>query len=356
MTACGFGGMCVSQEGTMKFTTPKFLVSLGITLIVGILAVAGLRALGVIGTAVDPDDPAVLVKQATQALEAVRQRQPGERRPASYDMVLAPLDKLVQQTRSLLESDEYDPVTSYEKLRSLALPIIDLATQADAQARSETGFLAKEYRFNAQKGEACQYLANAMWERINRRLPPPTGYFNEGVQYPPHEMEELRRVMDMGIAASPQNADLFYIRGVVNRAEGLFGPAARDLERAVEIDGEYVGAWNVLGLVCIALKEFDKAEDALERARALSLSIAERMKTPPNEEYTAILYNLATFHEGLASFYARENRIAPTVESQRLLQRHAGEARRYFEEFLQREPSGSADAKAVQSKLQALPR
>lgn len=340
----------------MKFTTPKFLISLGVTFIVGILLVSGLRAFGIIGTSVSPDDPAQLVKQATEALEAVRVRQPGERRPASYDMILAPLDKLLGQAKELLESDTYDPVSSYEQLRSLTLPVIDLATQADAQARSETGFLAKEYRFNAQKGDACQYLGNAMWERINRRLPPQTGYFNEGTRYPSHEMEELRRILDTGIAAEPQNANLFYIRGVVNRAEGLFGPSARDLERCVDLDNENVGAWNVLGLVRIALKEFDKAEDALERARALSLSIAERTKQPPNEEYTAILYNLASFHEGLASFYGRENRITPTVEAQRLLQRHAGEARRYFEEFLRHEPSGTSDAKTALAKLQALPR
>ena len=340
----------------MKFTVPRFITALAVTLILGILIVSGLRNMGFIQSAAKPDDPEVLVKEATAALEAVRNRQPGDRRPASYDSVLAPLDKLLTQTKTLLESEGYDPVADFEKLRSLTLPIIDIATQADAQARTETAFLTKEYRFNAQKGEACQYLANAMWERILRRLPQQKGYFNESASYPPHEMEEVRRILDAGIAASQQNADLFYIRGVVNRAEGLFAPAARDLESAVAIDNEFAAAWNVLGLVRINLKEFDKAEEALERSRVLELEIAERTKSEPGAEYISVLYNLASFHEGLAAFYGREYRMTPTVESQRLMQRHASEARRYYEEFLRHEPATSADATLAHAKLQALPR
>lgn len=341
----------------MRFSSLGFIKALVITVFVGLIVAAVLNSFGYIDLRREPEsEPEKLIREATANLEAVRQRKPGERRPASYDSVMAPLDKLLQQTQKLIQGDTFNPVADFEKVRALTLPVIDIATQADRQARSETGLLAKEYRFNAQRGEASQYLATVMWERINLRLPQQTGYFNEGASYPPTEMNELRKVLDAGIEAAPQNGDLHYIRGVVNRAEGLFAPAARDLERAVDIDHENVGAWNTLGLVRISLKDFDKAEDALERARALALDRAERFKLDSGEEYTAIIYNLGTFHESLAAHYSRENRVSPTVESQRLLTKHSAEARRYLQEFLSREPSDSQDAKTARAKQQALPR
>jgi tetratricopeptide (TPR) repeat protein len=141
----------------------------------------------------------------------------------------------------------------------------------------------------------------------------------------------------------------------VNRAEGLFGPAARDLEAAVEFDPGLSSAWNVLGLVRIALREFDGAEEALERARAVEARIMEETGARPGGEYLAILYNLASFHEGLASFYSREYRMTPTVEGQQLMERHSAGARKYFEEFLKYEPAASPDAEEVRTKMAALP-
>lgn len=340
----------------MKIFSFKIIISFIITVLAGIILVAILGSTGLVELPGEPEsEPAKLVREATANLEAVRQRKPGERRPASYDSVMAPLDKLLQQTQKLMQSDTFNPVDDFEQIRTLTLPVIDIATEADRQAKTETGPLAKEYRFNAQKGEACQYLANVMWERINRRLPAQGNYFGDGVPYPPTEMNELRKVLDTGIEAAPQNGDLYYIRGVINRAEGLFAAAARDLERSVDINHEYAAAWNTLGLVRISLKEFPKAEEALERARALALEEARRFNVEPGEEYTAILYNLALFHEGLAAHYVRENRMEPTVESQRLLTRHSAEARRYLTEFLTREPAGSPDARTAQVKLQGLP-
>lgn len=339
----------------MRLTLSGFLKGFVPILLLGILAVALLRSMGYLSPKAAVDDPQELVREATENLEAVRRRRPGDRRPASYDSVMAPLDKLLQATKKLLENESYDPVADFDKMRSLTLPVIDIATQADRQARGETDFLVKEYRFNAQKGEASQYLANAMWERVNRRLPARDGVLDERAEYPAEEMTELRRVLNQGLEAAPENRELWYIRGVVNRAEGLFAVAAKDLERAVELDRGYVAAWNTLGLVRISLKEFDQAEEALERARAISLDAAKQFSTEPGAEYAAVVYNLAMFHEGLASFYNRENRIAPSAESQRLSARHASEARRHFEEFLKREPSDSADAKSARARLQALP-
>lgn len=342
----------------MRFTPVKFLTTLAITLFIGFIVVAGLRAVGLVGKPgpAAANDPEGLLQEATDALVAVSQRTPGERRPASFDSVLAPLDKVLKITNDLVNGDNFDPVRDYERVRSLTMPVINIAEKADAQARNETGFMIKEYRFNSQKAEACQYLAATLWERINHLLPESTGFFDEGPTYPANDMRELRRILDAGIEADPENADLLYNRGVVNRAEGLFVPAVRDLEHAVGINQDMASAWNVLGLVRINLKEFDKAEDALERARAAALKQAQNFnQDDPGPEYTAILYNLASFHENLAAFYNRENRITPTVEYQRLTVEHSDNARRYYQEFLTRDPPTSPDAQSVRTKLQSLP-
>lgn len=341
----------------MSFSKVRFIKTLIFTLFLGFMILAALRAFGFIGSGPGgTNEPAELIRRANEGLEAVRKRQPGERRPAGFDAVLAPLDGLLKQCRTLMESESFDPVRDYDKIRSLALPIIDIATKADNYAKTEKGFMTKEYRFNSQKAEACQYLAATLWERINARLPETGGgYFNESPTYPAGEMRELRRILNEGIQSDPESGELFYTRGIVNRAEGLFAAAARDLERAAAITPEMPGVWNTLGLVYINLKDFAKAEDSLDRARAMALRQAEDFKLKdPGPEYTAILYNLATFHEGLATHYSRENRITPTVEYQHLAQRHAVEARKYFQDFLLREPASSADAQAARVKLQGL--
>ncbi|MDR1745450.1 MAG: hypothetical protein LBS30_06830 [Planctomycetota bacterium] len=333
----------------------SFIRALAITFGIGIVAVGALRFFGVIGDSRNPNDPAELIRQATESLEAVRLRTPADRRPASFDSVLTPLDNILAQSRDLLRSDAYDPVNDYEKLRELTIPVIHIATQADSLARAETGMWTKEYRFNSQKAEACQYLANALWERINRQAPSQDGFFAaDAPAYPLADMVELRRILDTGVQADPENTELLYARGILNRAEGLFAPAAKDFDQALSIRNEFPGAWNTLGLTRIALKEFDKAEEAFERAREQVLGQAEKLGQDPGTEYSAILYNLAMFHENLAAYYARENRMAPTVEYQRLLARHADGARRYLEEFLQHEPAESPDAEIARTKLRAL--
>lgn len=339
----------------MSFTSSGFIRGAIIALLVGVLAYGVLKSFGYVGQRIDEDDPAVLAKTALQALDAVKNRQPGDRRPASYDAVLAPLDKLLRQARDTLSSPDFNPVNDLEKIRVRANSVIDIASQANNQAKTETGPLAKDYRFNDQKAEACQYLATALWERLLASRTR-TSSSLENPPYPARELDELRRVIEQGLSAYSENRTLWYLRGVMNRAEGLFAAAASDLERAVAIDAQFAEGWNVLGLVRISLKEFDKAEEALERAKALVLEEARRLDAKPGPEYTAILYNLATYHEGLAVFYNRENRITPTVESRRLLARHSEEARRYLEEFLALEPAGSPDAQTASTKLSGLPR
>lgn len=341
----------------MTVSPGKFFKGFAFALPICLIGYMGLRFLGPFAPSNNPETPAALAAKASEALAAVKRRQPGDRRPASYDSVLAPLDLLLRQARDLVHSETFNPETDLAALRARTVPVMEIATRADAQARTETGPLAKNFRFNDQKAEAAQYLAAALWERIMAARPPRPrdAAATEGAPaLPQPEMTELRRVLDEGLKADPGNRELWYIQGVVNRAEGNLVTAAKDLEHATTIAPDYAAAWNVLGLVRIGLKDFDAAEEALERAKTLALEEAKQANAPPGAEYAAILYNLGTFHEGLAAFYDRENRVAPSVESRRLAARHSAEARKSLEEFLRFEPADSADAQDARARLRTL--
>lgn len=339
----------------MAFNTGKFMRTLFVVVLAGILVLAGVDRFTNFGKSDAVADPADLVRQAREALDAVRRRQPGDRRPASYDAVLAPLDRLLAQARNLVRDVGYDPIADYQKVFDITDPVINIAGEAHQQALTETGPLAKEFRFNQQKGEASQYLASAMYSRMTARLERSTLPGEQSPRLPEADVAAITRVLNTGLEADSDNPTLYYMRGIIQRDNGIFAAAARDIEKSLEIDSENADAWNVLGLIRINLKEFDKAEEALEKARSLILSQAEANKSNPGEEYTTTIYNLARFHEGLAAFYARENRMSPSAENQRLANRHGGEARKYFREFLDREPPDSPDAKLARRLLDGLP-
>lgn len=332
---------------------PKGLI-IGVLFAIVLALVA--RHFGLVRAQPEPGTPVELARQAMAALDAVKKRQPGERRPASYDAVMKPFDQLLEQAKTLLSSESYHPENDTDKVRALVAPVLDIAPLAVRQARSETGPLVKEYRFNDQIGEACQYLASSLWRYAEARRAASTGRSGETPPPPQATMNELRQVLDKGLEADPNNRDLWYLNALVHREEGLFPAARSDLERAINIDPEYAEGYNTLGLVLISLKEFDKAEEAYLKARELVLAQAKEQGLEPGPEYAAILYNLASFHDNLATFYNRENRINPSTENRRLLTHHVAEADKYWREFLTREPPESQDARAARARLQALPR
>ncbi|MDR1612837.1 MAG: tetratricopeptide repeat protein [Planctomycetota bacterium] len=339
----------------MKFTAPGFVGTLIVAVFSGLLVLAGAYRFFGLGGTQREDDPEALAKRANNALEAVRNRTPGERRPASYDAVLHPLDRLLQLAREKIHSLDYDPIADFDEIFAAANPVIAVAAAANAQAQTETGPLAKEYRFKSQKAEAAQYLAAALWNRTVARRGVSADFGKTGEPYPSADIERTLSVIKEGLDADPENRALWFLRGSVHRAAGLFAAAARDLERTLEFDPRDPEAHNALGLVYIDLKQFDKAEEHLEKARAGALAIAGESGANPGADYTAIIFNLGRFHEGLAAFYARENRLAPGVENARLMQKHSGEARKRLGEFLGREPSGSPDASLARRLLDGLP-
>ncbi len=341
----------------MSFDVGKFFRMFAIVLLVGILAIAAMERFSdwsFFGSE-ETQAPASLVAQAQEALEAVRNRTPSDRRPALFDSVLTPLDKLLSQAKDLVGNLEYDPIRDYQKLYDLTDPVIKIADEANQVASNQTGFWSRDYRFNEQKAEACQYLASGMWSRAQAKQAGSPSQRDESSRMPESEINAVLRIINMGLEANPENATLWYMRGIVNRANGLFAAAARDLEKALELNPHNADAMNVLGLVSINLKQFDKAEEYLEKAREEPLSQAKKTNMQLGEEYTTTLFNLARFHEGLAAYYARENRMSPSPENQRLLSKHAAEARKYFAEFLQREPPDTQDARTARRLMDGLP-
>lgn len=302
---------------------PAFLVAM-------VLLAAAYKVLGW-GGGVPEGDPAALAESAREALEAVKARDlKTTMTPAKYDSILLPIDQMLREAAAKLQSPGYDPVRDAEYIRARTEPIPRIADDAHRQALSETSFLKKEYRFMQQKGDACRYLAASLWnflETMHGRRDPGTPFLPT-----PQDSEKILGILDQGLDAAPENKFLWYLHALVERAGGAFGTAASNLGKALEIDPDFIAAWNDLGLVQINLKQFDKAEESLERARDLAEKAYTAAKVPPGEDYVTALMNLADFHDALASYYAREARVQPGEEVDRNLRRHEEAAQKYADE------------------------
>lgn len=341
----------------MTFSLSGFFRGFFPVLVLGVVILGGVYRYFGLGGGKQESDVATLAGEARSALEAVRERRPGDRRPASYDAVLRPLDRLLELAKADLTAPDGDPDLVLRSVSEKIAPVIEIATAANEQARLETGPLKKDFRFNDQKGEAYQYLASALWNRLSAKAQAlKRTDLGETSRPDPADMDELMRAIDRGIEAAPDNYTLYYLRGSANRLGGAYAAAARDLERALDINPDSVEALNALGLVWIDLKQFDKAEETLVKARNKAVEVARANASSPGEDYTTVLFNLGRYHEGLASFYAREDRRAPgSAANASDLRRHAEAARKYFDEFLSREPPDTPDARLVRRLRDGLP-
>jgi tetratricopeptide (TPR) repeat protein len=277
-------------------------------------------------------DPADLAAQARKALDAVKERDlKTTMRPASYDSILMPLDELLREIRAKIEEPSYDPLTDYEYIRARAEPIPEIADAAHRQALSETTFLKKNYRFMEQKGDACRYLASSLWNYLEAKH----AEGRTGTAFVPTvaDSDKLLAILKSGIDADPQNKFLWYLQSLVERTGGGFAAAQKSLEKALEFDPRFIAGWNDLGLVFINLKDFDKAEFALVKAKNLAAEAYSKSGTAPDGEYLTALMNLAEFHDALASYYGHETRVHPTEEGERELARHRAAADQYAEEI-----------------------
>lgn len=308
------------------------------------------RYLG-LGAASDrQESAAALAKQAKQALEAVKARDlKATLRPARYDAILMPLDSMLRIARDSLQSPTYAPVEDYDTIRAYCEPVINIALEAHNQAQSETAFLRKDYRFMQQRGDACQYLATAMWNRLEAVHEGSAA----GSDFRPTlgEAEKLYAVLNAGIEADAENGQLWYLRGVLGKASGTFAAARDDLRRALELNPGNASAWNVLGLVLINLQDFDAAERAFETAAEQSADQAERAGVPPGVEYATALFNLARFHEALTDHYQSAGRMDPSPENQEALRRHRDGAVDALNKIVATSPAGSPERQEAQKML-----
>ncbi|MDR1534604.1 MAG: hypothetical protein LBU64_05830 [Planctomycetota bacterium] len=266
-----------------------------------------------------------LAGRAERALEDVRRRDlKATLRPARYDSVLAPLDEMLRLARRIGDAESYDPVADYPRIAAYCEPVMRIALEAHRQARRETSFLRRNFRFMRQRGDACQYLAAGLWNRLDAlsRRSPGSRFAEGGFQPSPADSEALFAVIDAGLEADSENKQLWYMRGTLNRANGVFAGAERDLRKALDLDADYAAAWNVLGLVMINLREFKRAEEAFAAAAEKSSRGAEAAGVPPGPEHTAALFNLARLHEGLLSHYSRLEPTDPDPENKREMSRH----------------------------------
>jgi tetratricopeptide (TPR) repeat protein len=291
-----------------------------------------------------------LAKQAREALEAVKERDvtPSStlRIAAPYDAILAPLDKLLGLAREAAEGEERNPIEEYDRIRATVQPVLDIAPLAHAQSQTETGTFRKDYRFMAQKGEACQLLASALWNRLEA-VHRQSAAGREGGRFVPEpaDTERLYAILRDGLEADPGNKALWHVRALVERVNGAFGRAESDLRRALSLDSQFVPAWNDLGLTLINLRRFDEAGEAFANARDRAAAAAKSTGRPVGPEYAAALLNLADFHLGLAEHYRREMGVDPgDRDNQDRLKAHLAGAAEATKELLDAMPPDSPEA------------
>lgn len=310
-----------------------------------------------LGSGAGQESAASLAKQAEESLAAVKQRDlKATLRPAKYDGILEPLDRMLRIVKDLLLDPSFNPVRDYEKVRSYCEPVMRIALEAHNQAQRETSFLRKDYRFMQQRGDACQYLATTMWNRLEaiHSESPADGNGDDVFRPTLADSEKLYAVIDAGLEADPENRHLWYLRGVLGKANGTFAAAEEDLRKAILLDSGYAAAWNVLGLVMIRLQKFGEAEKAFGAATEKAREAAERAGTPPDAEYFAALGNLARFHEALIVHYERAERIAPSSENKEELLRHRSGAEAALRDILSATPAGSPEHQDAQKRLSDL--
>ncbi len=303
--------------------------------------------------------PASLVQQAQDALQAVKDRKlDSTLRPAKYDGILLPLDALLKIAKTRLEAADYDPVRDYRPIAECTAPVREIAQDAHQQSQLETSFLKKDYRFLEQKGDAARFQAAALWNKLEAEQaqkqsvhlngPPPA--FVPSVK----DSEELYSLLSGGITAAPENKFLWYLRSVVRRANGAYAEAERDLRRALDLDGDFVAAWNDLGLLRINLRQFDQAEQDFTKAKDKAEEAARFAKVRPGDDYFAALLNLANLHQALAAYYARAGRMDASEENRAALARHVRGTREAAAAILAAAPEGSPyarEARRLESEL-----
>lgn len=342
----------------MEMTKMGFVRGLVIA-VLALVAVGGTlyKFLGLDAAKKNEEKPAVLVAQAWDALKDVQERDlKTTLRPARYDAIMMPLDRMLQQARDRLDGDSYDPIGDYEYIHAHTEPILEIADAAYQQAMGETSFLKKEFRFMEQKGDACRYWATAMWNRIeaeHRRRQYESGRDDGAFVPEAADSEKLLGIIGTGIDAAPQNKFLWHLRALVERSSGMFAASRNSLERALERDPTFIAAWNDLGLTLITLHQFDRAEAALVKAMELSREAYDKAGMDPGQEYLVALMNLADFHSALATFYRREVRVNPGEENNELLRKHTAAAERYTREVLAIVPRDSPDARKFKQLLES---
>lgn len=290
-----------------------------------------------------------LIDQAENALEAVKNRKPGERRPPSYDQVMTPLDKLLAIAKTTIDKPNYDSSIDFNQVNEITNAVIDIAHRGFLQAQTETGLANKPYRFPDQEAEACRYRAIAMWRRLEIRIAQDSAHKPGGGRVTPLESEAtaILQVVQTGIDAQPRDAWLWYIKGLVNRSTGAFASASQDLQKAVEIEPDFAPAWNTLGLVYIHLKQFDQAEEAYTKAKDAARKKDQEAKVKPGPDYSAAVYNLGVLHGELTGYYASENRRQSTPAGKAEFNRHRDAAINAFNEYTAIVSPGDPDLPAV---------
>ena len=335
----------------MPFQTRAFIRSLLLALLVIVLALAAITRFSGIEFWETQPDVAALVAEAETVLEEARGKPSGDRNSVDYLAIRLSLETLLDRARNLGGRMRISSPKSFEPVLELTAPVIRMSSEALALPDAMTS--EEGMRLRKQKAEACLLRARAIWMQILSDREPVM--VHHGQEEGGEEIAALLRVIDDGLAAEADNIDLRRIRAAVNNLSGRFADAVDDLQAILAVYPAESGNWNILGVLLTQLKRYDAADEALLQARRLVLARAAADKVKPGAEYATIVYNLARLHEGLTRQFARDNRLTPSADNQRLYVKHLAAARLYFTEFLELEPRKSTAAEMARRFLDELP-
>ncbi len=206
-----------------------------------------------------------------QAKLSPTKRMPSSERPtsdlAAYDLYL--------RAKELIYDSDVNPSRARENLFK-AVQLLDQAIARDPAfllAHCQLAYAHDEiYLYNFDHTETRLALAETS-VRAAVRLQPDSGethlaqaiHFYWGYLNYDRAREELAKAQ----RALPNNAQIFEFLGLIDRRQGRWDEAIRNLERAVDLDPRNVGLINNLGDTYFNLRKYEEAIAMANRALAL---------------------------------------------------------------------------------------
>ena len=115
--------------------------------------------------------------------------------------------------------------------------------------------------------EEIEYLKHRVEDLEILGTPPPDGLFVKGLSfYEKKDYESALKIFDKAIELIPNDAGIWYNKGVILNNLNKFEDALKAYEKAIELKPNYAFAWNNKGVTLNELGKYEEAIKALDKA------------------------------------------------------------------------------------------